>query len=119
MDIQANKPVSVVATAPGRGRPVVSADTGKNPPPPPPSGIDPVVVQDSREQQAALARQINSYLHSNSRDLEFRVDAESGDAVITVRDAEGNVVRRIPGEEALEMLRRLSVDPGTLVDSIV
>jgi flagellar protein FlaG len=118
MDIQAVKPVSSVAVSPGKGSPVAPADSGKNLPPVP-TGIDPVVVQDSREKHAALARQINSYLHSNSRQLEFRVDAESGDPVITVRDAEGNVVRRIPGEDALEMLRRLSVDPGTLVDSLV
>lgn len=117
MDIQAVKPVSSAAVpSTGKASPVVPANTGKELPPP---GLDPAVIQDSREHQAAMARQINSYLRSNSRDLEFRIDAESGDAVITVRDAEGNVVRRIPGEGALEMLRRLSVDPGTLVDSLV
>jgi uncharacterized FlaG/YvyC family protein len=118
MDIQAVKPVSSVAVSPGKGSPPVPADRGKDLPPPP-TGIDPAVEQVSREKQAALARQINSYLRSNSRELEFRIDAESGDAVITVRDAEGNVVRRIPGEEAMEMLRRLTVDPGTFVDSMV
>jgi uncharacterized FlaG/YvyC family protein len=118
MDIQAVKPISSVAVSPGKGSPAVPDTHGKELPPAP-TGIDPVVVQGSRDKHAALERQINSYLHSNSRQLEFQIDAESGDAVITVRDAEGNVVRRIPGEDALEMLRRLSVDPGTLVDSLV
>jgi uncharacterized FlaG/YvyC family protein len=36
-----------------------------------------------------------------------------------VRDADGNVVRRIPGEEAMEMLRRQSVVTGTFIDLAV
>jgi hypothetical protein len=118
MDVQAVKPVSSLAPVPtGKGNPLVPATgPGKDLPA---AGLDPAVVQDFSEKQAALARQINAYLQSNSRELEFQIDPESGDAVITIRDVGGNVVRRIPGEDALEMLRRVSVDPGTLVDSIV
>ena len=115
MDIQAVKPASSVAVSPaGRGSPAVSAAGSAKELPP--AHLDPFVVQDSRDRQAAVARQLNLYLRSNSRELEFRVDAESGDAIITVRDAAGHVVRTIPGEDALEMLRRVSVDPGTFVD---
>lgn len=94
------------------------ATTGKDLPQPAKVAPQPAVA-DAAEKMAALARQINSYLHSNSRELQFQVDAESGDVVITVRNADGRVVRRIPGEEALAMLRRVSVDPGTLIDLTV
>ncbi len=124
MDIQALKAVSSVAASPGeRGRTVpVSSSTGKDSPPPPQQhapGLDPVVTQQQQARQAAVAQRMNDFLRSNSRDLEFQVDASSGDAVLTVRDAGGNIVRRIPGEEALQMLRRLTVESGTFVDSMV
>jgi uncharacterized FlaG/YvyC family protein len=123
MDMQAVKPVSSVAIAPhGKGKPeAFPANSGKNlpPAPPPAARIDPEVVQTQQERQAAVARQMSTYLRLNSRDLEFRVDVETGNAVITVRDAAGNVVRTIPGEEALEMLRRGNVQSGTFVDFTV
>jgi hypothetical protein len=123
MEIKALKPASNVAASPGaKGKPAVSTGgTGKDLPPPPPTRarLDPVVTQNMQERWAAVAKQMNHYLRSNSRDLEFQVDFGSGDAVITVRDAGGNVVRTIPGEEALQMLRRTNVESGTFVDSMV
>src|SRR5262245_33818426 len=110
MDLQAVKPVSSVAISPsGKGKPISTpANPGKElpPPPPPPTTvrIDPAVVQSQQERQAAVAKQMSHYLRTSSRDLQFQVDMESGQAVVTVRDAEGNVVRTIPGEEALAML---------------
>src|SRR5262249_10329271 len=114
MDLPAVKPGASVAVTPtGNGKPVASpADSGKDLPraaPPPPAQIDPVVVRSQQELQAAVAEQMSHYLRSNSRDLDFQVDVDSGTAVVTVRDAAGNVVRTIPGEEALQMLRRGNV----------
>jgi flagellar protein FlaG len=121
MDIKASPPVSSVAASPpdqGKGT-VLPVATGKQVPAPAPTGrIDPVVEQSQQERQAAVARRVNDYLRSVSRDLEFQVD-DSGKAVITVRDGSGNVVRRIPDEEALQMLRRANVESGTFVDSVV
>ncbi len=123
MEIKAMKPMSSVAASPGaKGRPAVSAgSTGKDLPPPPPARarLDPVVTQGMQERWEAVAKQMNHYLRSNARDLEFQVDFDSGDAIIRVRDAAGNVVRTIPGEAALQMLRRVNVESGTFVDSMV
>jgi hypothetical protein len=123
MDIPAVKPVSSVATTPtGQGRPAASqANSGKElpPTPPPPPHLDPAVLQDLSQKRAALAQQMSKFLRANSRNLEFQIDRESGSAVITVRDASGNVVRTIPGEEALQMLRRANVESGTFIDSMV
>ena len=38
-----------------------------------------------RERMAAVAQQMRDYLRSNGRDLEFRVDADTHDMVITVQ----------------------------------
>jgi uncharacterized FlaG/YvyC family protein len=87
---------------------------------PPP--VEPVreVVSSSQnlvQTQQAIAEQVSRYLQSSTRNLEFQVDSESGSAVIVVRDGAGNVVRRIPGEEALQRMLRASADSGTLIDS--
>ncbi|HTQ36803.1 MAG TPA: flagellar protein FlaG [Steroidobacteraceae bacterium] len=97
---------------------VVPAGSGKDLPPPPSAHLDVAVVQSQQQRQAALAQQMSDYLRSNSRDLVFQVDPQSGHPVITVLDAAGNVVRRIPGEAAMQMLRRANVESGTFIDSV-
>ena len=67
--------------------------------------------------QQAIAEQVSRYLNSSTRNLEFQVDSEAGTAVIVVRDVQGNVIRRIPGEEALQRMLRASAESGTLIDS--
>ena len=53
-------------------------------------------------------RQIESYLKSVGRTLEFRVDANTHRTVITVRNAtNGEVIRQIPNEEVLQLARFL------------
>lgn len=49
-----------------------------------------------------IAKQLDSYIRSVSRSLEFKVDDASGRTIISVRDAEtGDLIRQIPNEEAL------------------
>ena len=70
-----------------------------------------------RQRMAAVAQQMRDYLRSNGRDLEFRVDADTRDMVITVREAaSGKVIRQIPNEEALHMRRYLDEWSGTFLD---
>ena len=72
---------------------------------------------DVRERLAAVAQQLRDYLRSNGRDLEFRVDADTHDMVITVREAaSGKVIRQIPNEEALQMRRYLDEWSGTFLN---
>ena len=60
-------------------------------------------------QVRAAAAQIDAYLRSNGRSLEFRVDQESHRVVVSVRDAvSGEVIRQIPDEEVLRTARALS-----------
>jgi uncharacterized FlaG/YvyC family protein len=66
---------------------------------------------------AAVAQQMRDYLRSAGRDLEFRVDADTNDMVITVREAaSGKVIRQIPNVEALQMRRYLDEWSGTCLN---
>ena len=63
------------------------------------------------------AKQIESYLKSVGRELEFSIDDTTGRTVVTVKDSTtGDVVRQIPGEEALRLARTLGTSPNALVD---
>ena len=57
----------------------------------------------------AAAAQIDAYLRSNGRSLEFRVDQDSHRVIVSVHDAAtGEVIRQIPDEEVLRTARALS-----------
>jgi uncharacterized FlaG/YvyC family protein len=124
MDIQAPKPVSSVSASPAAtGKsPVVaivtSATVTEAVQAVEPTAVErPPPAQNLLLTQQAIAEQVSRYLQSTTRNLEFQVDSESGTAIIVVRDASGSVIRRIPGEEAMQLMRRLNADSGTLLDS--
>jgi flagellar protein FlaG len=75
-------------------------------------------VRPTQETLAVIAKQIDSYLRSIDRSLQFTVDDASGRMVISVRDASGNLVRQIPGEEALR-LAACQCGGATLLDMTV
>jgi flagellar protein FlaG len=64
----------------------------------------------------ASAQQIESYLKSSGRQLEFRVDDGSGQLVVSVRDATtGDLIRQIPGDAVLRIARALKENPVSLI----
>jgi len=64
----------------------------------------------------SVTRQIDSFLRSQNHNLNFRVDQGSGKMVVTVTDGEtGEVIRQVPGEEALKMAQRIE-DLTGLID---
>jgi hypothetical protein len=68
--------------------------TGGVPASPPPEVLDEVAR--AADRAAELARE--------NRELHFSVDEDTGRVVIQVRDLDGNVIRTIPGTEALEVM---------------
>ena len=53
-------------------------------------------------------REINQYVQSEQRELQFTIDEDSGQTVIKVIDAQTKeLVRQIPGEEALNVAQKL------------
>ncbi|HVY80050.1 MAG TPA: flagellar protein FlaG [Steroidobacteraceae bacterium] len=90
-----------------------------SPPAAPASSADRTTVQaDSlRATMQAVAQQIDSYLKTTGRQLEFSVDDASGRTVITVRNPDtGETIRQIPSEEALRLARALGSLPNSLID---
>lgn len=60
--------------------------------------------------QAAVA-QMNEYVQSSQRDLQFSFDEASGETIVKVLDRETQeVIRQIPDEVFLKLARRLSAD---------
>ena len=65
----------------------------------------------------AVAKQIESYLRSHGRELQFSVDEATGRTVVTVRDpSTGEVIRQIPDVEALRIAEALGRQPNALID---
>jgi flagellar protein FlaG len=83
------------------------------------SATNPVAREDVRELSAKIAERLERYLKDSGRDVEYRVDADAGATVITVRRSDtGEVVRQFPTEEALAWMRRLNEQSGTFVDAL-
>jgi uncharacterized FlaG/YvyC family protein len=120
MDIQATKPVSGVSVSPessgGQAQDRVQVQIKAAAPEA--SRLAPP-VRDLRHTLEVVADQMRSFLQNNARDLEFRIDADTQRAVITVRDATGSVIRQIPTEEALRVQRRLNEGSSTFLDLFV
>ena len=65
----------------------------------------------------AAAKQIESYLKSVGRQLEFHVDNSTGRTVTMVKDLNtGEVIRQIPTDETLRLARFLGTASSVLVD---
>jgi flagellar protein FlaG len=68
----------------------------------------------------SVTRQIDTFLRSVNRSLQFRVDDASGHLVVSITDAEtGEVIRQVPGEEALRMAERIDASIGAMLDEKV
>lgn len=81
---------------------------------------DEPAVPPTAEAIKAAAAQIDSYLKSTNRELDIRVDSETGRTIVSVRDkATGDLIRQIPGEEVLRMARTLKAGSAALVDLTV
>jgi flagellar protein FlaG len=69
---------------------------------------------------AAAAVQIESYLRSVGRQVQFSIDSASGRTVVSVRDADtGDMIRQIPSEEALRLAQSLGAQSSSLLDVVV
>ncbi|MBD2837638.1 flagellar protein FlaG [Pseudomonas sp. JM0905a] len=64
--------------------------------------------EDKAETIGDTVASLQEFAQSIQRDLSFRVDDSSGRIVVEVRDqSSGEVIRQIPSEEALQLLKHL------------
>jgi len=65
----------------------------------------------------SVTKQIDSFLRSIGRTINFRVDPGSGRTIVSVVDATtGEVIREVPGEDALKLAQRIEANLSTSVD---
>lgn len=77
---------------------------------------DTAISQAVQERVQAAVAQMNEYIQSTQRDLNFTYDPESGETVVKVLDrATQEVIRQIPDEIFLRLAQHLDPDePGKL-----
>jgi flagellar protein FlaG len=68
----------------------------------------------------SVTRQIDSFLRSMNKSLQFRVDESTGRMIVSICDAEtGEVIRQVPGEDALRIAQSLESRLSGMVDEKV
>jgi flagellar protein FlaG len=74
----------------------------------------PAATPASARELEAATEQIERFVRSSGRSLQFRVDDDSGRVVVSVRDADtGDLIRQIPSEAALRIARALDRGEAT------
>lgn len=73
------------------------------------------VEQEKQEPLENVVSDINSMVQDLTRELQFKVDEESGETVVRVIDkATDELIRQIPAEEILELRKRLEEMRGVI-----
>ena len=123
MNTETVRPLSVTATKPAGSDPTTQQRQTASPVSVPQASIPKPTTQlvvDTRsveETTAAVAEQLESYLRSIGRSVQFSIDSASGRTVVSVRDAAtGDVIRQMPSEEALRLAQALGSGSSSLVD---
>src|SRR5688572_31712229 len=75
---------------------------------PPPERQAPAASPVEVHRIESVTRQIDSFLRSMNRSLQFRLDESTGRMIVSICDSEtGEVIRQVPGEEALRIAQDL------------
>ena len=91
-------PLAVSVVAPEAAAPSVTQAKPSNVPSP-----EPTITEVKQ-----AAKQLETFMQSMNRYLEFRIDQDSGRTIVTVKDkTTGDVVRQIPAEEVLRLAQNL------------
>ena len=68
----------------------------------------------------SVTKQIDSFLRSIGRSINFRVDPGSGEMIVSVIDANtGEIIRQVPGEEALKLAQSIEARMSAMIDETV
>jgi flagellar protein FlaG len=73
----------------------------------------------SVEELTGAVEQLNGYLEGTHRGLRFSIDDDSGRTIVRVVDVETDeVIRQIPSEEMLAVIRHFSELTGNIFDEV-
>jgi flagellar protein FlaG len=115
------RPLSVTATKPAASDTTQKRQTDASPAIPqasiPKAAPTTVATRTVEQTTAAVAQQLEHYLRSVGRSVQFSIDEESGETVVSIRDAEtGEMIRQIPSAEALRLAQSLGSQSSSLID---
>jgi flagellar protein FlaG len=115
------RPLSATATKPTASDGAQKRQTDASPAIPqasiPKATPNTVETRTVQETTAAVAQQLESYLRSVGRSVQFSIDQESGETIVSIRDAAtGEVIRQIPSAEALRLAQALGTQSSSLID---
>lgn len=126
MDITNNQtpPKTLEGIAPAKVSPVVAIANNqlniqKTSTASPEQAVEKESESKAAENLQGAVSQINDYVQTLQRNLQFTVDEATGKDVVTIVDrVSEEVIRQIPSEEALELARRLAENKETGVQLI-
>lgn len=94
------------------------ASDGAHPAPVAPGGG--TVVPPGRDAVEEAASQLEEYVRSVGRSLQFRVDDDSGRIVVSVHDlSTGELIRQMPSEAALRFAQQLKAETSGVSSLII
>jgi uncharacterized FlaG/YvyC family protein len=65
----------------------------------------------------SVTKGIDSFLRSIGRSINFRVDPGSGRTIVSVIDANtGEIIRQVPGEDALKLAEKIEASLSAFID---
>ena len=102
-------PANIAAKPTGAAKP----QPIETPKAPAPTQADP---KEARRTLEEATEHLNKEMTRNNRDLSFSVDDVSNKVVVTVKNRQGEVVRQIPSEVALQVAQNLDDIKGLLQD---
>lgn len=71
------------------------------------------------EELTGAVNQLNGYLEETHRSLRFSIDDDSGRTIVRVVDTEtDDVIRQIPSEEMLALIRHFNEVTGNIFDAV-
>lgn len=80
----------------------------------------PAAPQVEIRRMESVTKQIDTFLRSMNKSLQFRVDDSTGRMIVSICDSEtGEVIRQVPGEEALRIAQNLQSRLSGMLDEEV
>jgi len=106
------RPTTVVEDRPAVSLPQLKVDAER-----PKQAAQPAPAEVPKIKIESVTKQIDSFLRSIGRSINFRVDPGSGEMIVSVIDANtGEIIRQVPGEEALKLAQSIEARMSVMVD---
>jgi len=64
----------------------------------------------------AAVNRLNEFVTASERNINFSIDKETGKTVVKLTDKDNNVLRQIPSEEVLRLLKNLEMNKGMIIE---